>query len=237
MTSGMTDLHQHLLWGLDDGPSKPETTYAMLHAAHEQHISRIIATPHACPGLEPFDPDVYYERLMQAQKYCREQGLDVMVLPGSEIAWTYNTVAALRRGQVPTLAGTDYVLIELWHSISWPEVRSIAEELLRAGFTPMFAHVERCGCFCWQPDKAIALREALPVCYQLNASTLLGECGPLTKRFVKRMLQEEALDAVASDAHNTTSRPPRMAQAREALLKICSPDYAERLVNFQGVQR
>lgn len=236
MMNGMTDLHQHLLWGLDDGPSDPETTFAMLHEAHEQQVRRIVATPHACPGLEPFPLEQYHERLSQAQQYCRDHRLDITLLPGAEIAWTYNTVSALRRQQVPTLAGTDYVLIELWHNVTWREIRSIADDLLRAGFTPVFAHVERYRCFLWQPEKAIELRDDLAVAYQLNASTLLDRRGLMTRSFVKRMLRAEALDAIASDAHNCAGRPQRMAEVRKALLECCTPEYAERLVNFQGVQ-
>lgn len=232
----MTDLHQHLLWGLDDGPSKPETTYAMLQEAHEQGISRIFATPHACPGLEPFDMDLYLERLAQAQAYCVEHHLNVTLLPGAEIAWSYNTLSALRQGHVPTLANTDHVLIELWPNVTWPEVRDIAQQLLRAFYTPVFAHVERYRCFVWQPEKAIQLREQLPVCYQINASTVLDHHGWMIRRFVRRMLDAQAVDAIASDAHNCSSRPQRMAQAYEELVKRCGAEYAAKLVRFQGVQ-
>lgn len=236
MMDVITDLHQHVLWGLDDGPSKPETTYAMLHEAHDQQISRIYATPHACPGLEPFDMGLYRERLAQAQQYCREHKLNLTLLPGAEIAWSYNTLAALRQGHVPTLGDGDHVLIELWPNVTWPEVQDIAQQLLRAFYTPVFAHVERYRCFVWQPETAIRLREELSVCYQLNASSVLDHTGPMTRRFVSRMLGAQALDAVASDAHNCTSRPQWLAQAYEELINRCGNEYAAKLVNFQGAR-
>lgn len=232
----MIDLHQHLLWGLDDGPQTPEDTCAMLKEAHAQGIRQIIATPHACPGIEPFDLEKYQLHLHQAQQYCRDMQLDITLLPGAEIAWTYHTVAALRRGQVPTLAGTDHVLIELWPTVTWREVRSIATELLRAGFTPVFAHVERYRCFTWQPEKAIDFRDELPVCYQLNASAVLDRGNTITRRFVRRLLEAQGIDAVASDAHDCRYRPQRLAEAYEALLDRCSPEYAHALVHFKGVQ-
>lgn len=234
--NGMTDVHQHLLWGLDDGPDKPETTFEMLHEAHRQGIRRVIATPHANPGIEPVDLEKYFRHLEQTQRYCVDAGLDVTILPGAEIAWNYNTVSALRRGLVPTLAATDYVLIELWPTVTWQQVRSISEELLRAGYTPLFAHVERYHCFVWQPEKAIDFREEMPVRYQLNASTVLGSGGMWMKRFVRRLLDARCFDAVASDAHDCHYRPQRLRDAYETLLERCPADYAWALVNFEGVQ-
>lgn len=234
MMDAMTDLHQHLLWGLDDGPTKQETTYAMLDEAYRQRIRRIYATPHACPGLAPFDMGLYRERLAQAQQYCRDQKLDITLLPGAEVEWSFNTVNALRSQHAPTLGDTDYVLIELWPNVTWPEVRDAAKQLLRAFYTPVFAHVERYRCFVWQPEQALRLRDELGVLYQVNASTVIHHIGPMTKRFVKRLLNEQAVDVIASDAHNCTSRPQCMAQAYEALLTRCPSEYAAKLVNFQG---
>jgi len=232
---GMTDIHQHLLWGLDDGPENVQGMYDLLHAAHNQQITRIAATPHACPGLQPFDRNQYQARLEEAQRYCNENSLPITMLTGAEIAWTYHTVEALRTGQVPTLGGTEYVLIELWRDVSWQEVKSAAGQLLRAGFTPVFAHVERYRCFVWQPRRAISLKKEMDICYQVNAPTLLAEGGPVFKRFMHCMLEEQAFDAVASDAHDCTFRPQSLQVAYEALQKKCGEEYAKRLVNFYGV--
>ena len=42
----MTDIHCHLLFGVDDGPETMEESARMLRYAKEQGIRRIIATPH-----------------------------------------------------------------------------------------------------------------------------------------------------------------------------------------------
>ena len=235
--TGMTDIHQHLLWGVDDGAADFETTCAMIRSACDQQISRIIATAHAYPGMEPFDLPLYMKRLEEAQRYCEDHKLPVAILPGAEMAWSYNAAEVLRRRQIPTLANTDHVLIELWHNITWGEVRTVAGDVLRAGFTPVFAHIERYRCFLWQPEKALELREDLPIGYQMNASTVLDKAGPVTRRFVKRMLSEEGIDAVASDAHDCRYRPQRLKEAYAVLRQRCSADYADALVHFQGVHR
>ena len=235
MISKMTDIHHHVLWGLDDGPADAESMHRMLHAAHRQGITRIYATPHASPGLAPFDRALYDERLQEAQEYCRKNELDIELLSGAEVAWTYQTVEALRRGALPTLGGSEYALIELWEDVSWSEVRSAAEQLLRAGVVPVFAHVERYRCFRWLPGKAIALRQELGIGYQVNATTLLYPRKLSTRYFIMRMLRAKAIDAVASDAHGFPGRPLRMRRAYKALKERCGAEYAKKLFEFDGV--
>lgn len=237
MINGLTDIHQHLLWGMDDGPETPEGMQAMLHEAHRQQVRRIVAASHAYPGLHPFEMELYQERLSEARQYCQARNWEISILPGAEIAWTYNTVEALRRGQVPTLNGTDYVLLELWKHISWSEVQSAVQQILRAGYLPILAHVERYRCFVWNPDKAIQLKEELPVCYQIDAAPVLDETGPVLRRFMNKMLEAQAIDAVASDAHDCTLRPLRLAEAYEALHKRCGAAYADALFNFEEVAK
>ena len=41
---GFTDLHHHILWGMDDGPKTPEQMHAMLEMAVRDGIERIAAT-------------------------------------------------------------------------------------------------------------------------------------------------------------------------------------------------
>ena len=53
-TDGFVDIHHHLIYGLDDGAQTWEQTQQMLTQARENGIRRIIATPHAEPGMRPF---------------------------------------------------------------------------------------------------------------------------------------------------------------------------------------
>ena len=143
MTSGMTDIHQHLLWGLDDGAQTPESMQDMLLEARRQGIGQIAATCHVCPGMEPFDEGLYRERLAEAQAFSHHAGLGVQVLPGAEVAWTYQTVTALRQGKALRLGNTDAVLLELWQDVSLHEARRAVRSLISAGYCPVLAHVER----------------------------------------------------------------------------------------------
>lgn len=233
----MIDLHQHILWGIDDGPKRPEEMYAMLRKAHQQGIRCIAATPHVNPGFEPFDMQIYLRKLRHAQEYCDRNRLGITMVAGAEAAWTYNTVEALCRGQIPTLNRSEYVLIELWETVGWNEVETAVKKLQRAGFTPILAHVERYWCFKLQPGRALALKEELDVGYQINAASILEPGGFLQKRLIERLLMEKAVDVVASDAHDCEERPACLAEVKRLLEARCGAKYAHMLLNFNGVMR
>ena len=235
MQYDLTDIHQHVLWGVDDGAETPEIMQSMLRQSSEQNIRVVAAACHAAPGLRPFDLGLYRERLAEAQNFCRRENLDVRVIAGAEVQWTWQTVTALQQGQIPTLGDTNCVLLELWETIGWEEARSAVKQVLRAGFTPILAHTERYWCFALQPKKAIELRNELGVGYQVNASTILAPRWPFEQHFIKRMLAEQALDAVASDAHDCERRPILLRKAFDELTRRCEKDYARALAGFDGV--
>ena len=52
-----TDMHCHVIWGVDDGAETRQETFQMLDEAKKDGIDRIICTPHVFPGEVAFDSD------------------------------------------------------------------------------------------------------------------------------------------------------------------------------------
>ena len=234
MTYALTDIHQHLLWGLDDGPDAMEGTQSMLREAAAQGIGQVAATCHASPGFVPFDLGLYRERLQQAQDFARQENLAVEILPGAEVAWTYQTASALRQRSIPTLGNTDYVLLELWRDISLQGAKDAARQLIRAGYCPVLAHVERYRCFSWWPKQALRFREETGALMQVNASTLMTPRGMAEKHFIRTMVKARGIDVIATDAHGTKARPINLRQAHDWLVDNTDADYARMLTTFAG---
>lgn len=234
MKQELTDIHQHLLWGIDDGADSREIMYSMLREAQKQGIKTIVATSHARPGLQPFDMGLYTERLTEAQCFCKTEDLGICVLPGAEIAWTHQTPLALRQGRIPTMGGTDYVLLELWRNISWQAAQDAVKQLTRAGYCPVLAHPERYLAFIRSPKKTLQFRNETGALLQLNADTVLSPRNYWERRFTEYLLKEGAVDAIASDAHDCINRPVNMEAAYQWLTIHTDAAYAKELVTFGG---
>lgn len=234
MKQELTDIHQHLLWGIDDGADSKEIMYSMLREAQRQGIKTIVATSHARPGLQPFDMGLYTERLTEAQCFCKTEDLGICVLPGAEIAWTHQTPLVLRQGRIPTMGGTDYVLLELWRNISWQAAQDAVKQLTRAGYCPVLAHPERYLAFIRSPKKTLQFRNETGAMLQLNADTVLSPRNYWERRFTEYLLKEGAVDAIASDAHDCINRPVNMEAAYQWLTIHTDAAYAKELVTFGG---
>lgn len=231
MKSGLIDIHEHLLYGMDDGPKKRSGMYRMLEQAAGQGVAEIVATPHVTPGVRSFDRAQYQKALQEARDYCLKQGLEITIHEGAEILYTDQACRLLVKGDLPTMAGSDCVLVEFSPDVRYEALCEALSRLLSHGYRPILAHVERYRCLVIWPPRAEKLKKDMEVFFQVNCSTVIEGKGFLVRRFVDRMMRGELIDALASDAHGTSSRPNRLRRAWVIARKKYGAAYARRLVS------
>ena len=213
MTEQFLDLHTHVVYGVDDGARTEEQMRAMLDAAAANGITTLVATAHATPGLEAFPQERYQRHLDAAQAYCQQQGYGL---------------------RLPTLAGTDWVLMEFLPQTSAKELENGLEEVAVCGYSILMAHVERYRCL---ESRGLLekLKARYPVACQMNGSTVLEPGSFWKRRRVERWLSSGVIDVVASDAHNTTSRPVNLREAYQKLKLTFGEETADRLTGRSGL--
>lgn len=227
--SGMIDIHQHVVYGMDDGARTREAGEAMLRAAAANGTEIVLGTSHVTPGVEPFDLGLYQAHLDELNAWSEAEGLGVWLLPGAEVLYTAQTERFLRERRIPTLGGTDWVLIEFDPGVRYEELRKALTNVALAGNVPVLAHMERYENLAGSVKKCLALKRELDVLFQMNCSTVIGGRGFLRDRQARKLLDEGLIDAVASDAHNVDRRPTRMRAAYEALAARYGEETACRL--------
>lgn len=228
-----TDIHHHILYGLDDGASDREKMQQMLRRAAQDNIGRIIATPHVVPGVKRFDREQYERALQEARAYCRENDLPLELYEGCEILYTSQTCGFLMDGRIPTLAGSDFVLVEFSPDVRYDRMYDALDSLLHSGYLPIVAHVERYACLGQHPARAEQLKDELPeVCFQVNCATVTGEGrSHAERRFLEKLLDWDLVDALGSDAHGVSRRCVQMSAAWKKLKKEFGSAYADELTD------
>ena len=229
---GFADIHQHVLWGLDDGPATRKQMHALLRQNVENGVRLVYATAHAAPGLRRFDAELYRERLKEANAYCRKRDWPLRILSGCELYYSPAAVDALLEGRIPTLGGSRYVLIEFSEDVSAARIGKAANSLYRAGYRPILAHAERYRCLVRSPARAMAVRDEFGLLLQINCETVLRPRGFFRRRFVRTLLREQAVDVLASDAHDASRRPVQMRNAYRKIAREYDARYAKRLVHL-----
>ncbi len=226
----IVDIHCHILSGVDDGSKSMEQSKAMLDIAWKQGIHTIIATPHHMPETKNASPETIAGKVARLQEYVNEQHYDMKILTGNEIYYYGEVTDKLDAGEVCTLAESDYVLVEFSPMDDARYIRNSLSQLQNMGYNPIVAHVERYMSLCKAPfDKIQELRD-MGILIQVNAASVTGGFGRLTKVLVEKLLKKRLVDFIGTDAHSDGGRAPKILECAQILQKKYNADYVEELL-------
>lgn len=221
----MIDLHCHILPGVDDGARHMEESIHMAAMAAESGVTALVATPHCMDGgAQPV-----LEAVQDLRNVLQEEEIPVQVYPGMEVFGTMDTARLLRAGQLLTLNGSRYPLIEFAFDGDGELETQILEEVLRAGFVPVVAHPERYG---WvrQNPRILNVWTSMGCLLQVNKGSLLGRFGRGPEQMALEMTDRGFATVVGSDAHYARVRTPWLYEAWELLARQFAPVAARVLL-------
>lgn len=215
-----TELHFHVLPGVDDGPDSMLESIELARAAAAEGTRTITATPHIMRHLVS-DPGTLPERVTEVNEALQAAGVPVAVLCGGELS--HPMVSRLSHQDLDVIAhgpaGRRWLLLEaplegLDHSFS-----EAAAELRGQGFGVLIAHPERAVAAV--PDGwPIIQAEIEAGCgVQVNAWSLDGYYGDLARDTAIRAIRTAPVAVLASDAHSL-ERPPSLRLGLEHLRSI-----------------
>lgn len=224
------DIHSHILPALDDGAKNWEQTEEMLSIAYGQGIRTIIATPHYMPDCEEGNAERILERVDKLREYVCKQGLDMEIYAGNEVYYHAEVPDLLEAGEILTLAGSSYVLVEFSPMDDARYIRNALLDIQSAGYDPIIAHVERYENLCKKPfDKLEELCKA-GILIQVNMSTIAGRMGKKMQHTVLKLLKKQMVDFLGTDAHSSGSRSPKTEECIAILQKKLPKDYVDKLL-------
>lgn len=229
---GFVDLHHHILYGVDDGPRSREESLAMLALAYQDGTCHIIATPHFDPLGECPDVSMLKEQLADLNAVCAERFPGLSVALGSEVFFAEGVRRRLRAGIIPTLSGSDHVLVEFLPGADRDTLEKAVRHLANGGFVTILAHVERYPAIVKDPVFIRRLKAKYGTLMQVNADTFLLPARLSVRRFLRYAVPEGLIDFVASDAHGTVWRKTRLQEAYRKLVALYGEPLAISL--FQG---
>lgn len=220
------DIHCHILPYVDDGAANLEEALTLLQLEAQQGVTEICLTPHLRHKMFESSDEKLREKFNQLQDAAWDQNIPIKLHLSREYYYDDHFKKALKEKNVLPMGG-DVLLTEFSYSSDYQALHAAAEEILNAGFIPLFAHVERYKAFQDDPDCGKPLVE-MGVLLQMNADSIIGQDGRKTKLLSERLLKTGCIHVVASDAHDTENRVPN--------LKKCA-DYLEKKIGRAGTHR
>ena len=224
----MIDIHHHLLYGLDDGADSLETSVEMARLAVAEGITHVVCTPHA-NSYHVFDPALNAARIEELRARLTAEKISLTLGLGCDFHLSYdNAKQALAEPARFSINGLGYLLVEVPDYGLPPGLTETFYQLRLAGLTPILTHPERNATLQHEPER---LKEWLRagVLIQVTADALTGHKGRRAQQVGHELLEKRWVHFLATDAHNLTTRPPRMREAYELVAKKYGAAYAYSL--------
>lgn len=219
----MTDLHCHIIPGMDDGPSEMSESIEMARIAYADGIRRIVATPHV------HNTDATPQSIRNAadalSAELRAQRVDVEILAGADVNVSLDP--QLLGGY--TINGSRYILIEFPHSHLPGNAADYVFALRSKGYVPVVTHPERNGTVLNDPVAVEGLVQSGAL-VQLTADSIVGNFGRDIEYCAHHLIRRGLCHVIASDAHSAGRRAPAIYDAFRMAASITGKTRALRMV-------
>lgn len=231
---GITDMHCHILPGLDDGSGSMEETIQTLREAEKQQIQCMIVTPHFHPGRYMVSAFQVIKTLEEVRRQCVRRRINIRLYPGQECYYYSGLVEQLNSGNVLTMAGSRYVLVEFEPDCLFNYLLNGLREIRQSGYIPIVAHFERYQCL--QNDEHLNTLREQKFLLQLNYDRLRQKDGLFHKNVWRTMVKKDMVDFLGSDCHGMDFRPLHVAEAYEWLNTNLKTEQKNRIL-YNNVQK
>ncbi|TDX00073.1 tyrosine-protein phosphatase [Dinghuibacter silviterrae] len=194
-----TDMHSHLLPGVDDGASGVEASLGLIAGLRALGYRSLVTTPHVYSELYPNTPATLAPAFATLQE----------ALTTSEIPLRYaaeyfldDYVDALLQDKNPLLCiYENWVLVETSFVQAPLDLDRRLFDVQLAGYKPILAHPERYPYWHLDRSKYHDFREK-GLLLQVNLLSLTGYYGKAVADTARYLVKEEMVDLVGTDCHH-----------------------------------
>jgi tyrosine-protein phosphatase YwqE len=191
--AGMTDVHTHLLPGVDDGAQSVADSLEILRFMQETGVERIYLTPHIMSDLPGNTPDALQSRY---EEFLKKVPPGLQLRLAAEYMMDAGFPSLIKKGML-TMAGR-HVLVETSYLSPPPGMKDLLYELSLSGYQPVIAHPER---YMYMREKDYRRLKEKGYKLQLNLFSLTGTYGPAAERNACFLLKQGLYDFLGSDVH------------------------------------
>ena len=195
-----TDLHSHLIPGIDDGAKNIDESLLLVRSLHSLGYSRFITTPHIMPHRFPNTADTILRGLDALREALLAAAIPVTVDAAAEYYLDEQFLSLIRQKALLTF-GENEVLFEMSYVIQPLDLDTIIFELQSSGYTPVLAHPER-YLFLHRDMEGYARLKERGVRFQVNINSLGGYYSKPVQKAAKAIMAEGWIDYLGSDTHH-----------------------------------
>ena len=196
-----TDLHSHLLPGIDDGAPDINTSLQLIIGLSDLGYKKLITTPHIMLDRYPNTREGILEKLEELNSEIQKQKLNVEVLAAAEYFLDDHFANLLEKKEPLLCISENKVLVEFSFAQPPLALKEILFEMQLQGYVPVIAH----------PERYIYLERNKNFCDELKASGFLFQVNMLSlgsyygrevHDFAQNLIRRGYYDLIGTDLHH-----------------------------------
>jgi tyrosine-protein phosphatase YwqE len=197
-----TDMHSHLIPGIDDGAQDLDEAVELVSRLQGYGLKKLITTPHVMSEFYRNTPEVIQNGLATIREAVTAAGIEIELEAAAEYYLDEVFFEKIEKNERLLSFGENKMVLVETGFISKPHI--LLETFFRmemAGYQPVFAHPER---YIYLHQDS-ALLEALAernIPFQMNLLSLAGYYSKPVKKFSEKIIDMKLVKLVGTDCHN-----------------------------------
>jgi tyrosine-protein phosphatase YwqE len=185
-----TELHSHLLPGIDDGVQTLQESLDVLKELSMLGYKKVITTPHIMVDYYKNNPENILPLLEQVRTALTEHNIPIELQAAAEYMVDDALQEKIDAGNLLTF-GANYVLIEMPFLEPAPNFKEIVFALNINGYKPVLAHPERYMYYAMNTE----------MLFQVNINSLIGYYSPQAQKASEYLIEHKMVSMIGSDTH------------------------------------
>ena len=195
-----TDMHSHLIPGIDDGARTLDDAMALARRMHELGYTKLVTTPHVQHDFYRNTPDIIRGGLEKVRAALKTEHIPIEIEAAAEYLLDDGFGYLAERGNLLTFSGK-HILVELSYFNPNPNLKTFVFNLQVDGYKVILAHPERYTYWFSDFTKFEDLKDR-GVLFQLNIVSMAGFYPEPVKKFAEKLIERGMIDFIGSDMHN-----------------------------------
>ena len=196
-----TDMHSHLLPGIDDGSPDVETSIALIRGMMEIGYKKFITTPHIMWDIYQNTHETIKTAHTQLKEALKKEKIKVHIRAAAEY-FLDDHFDQLLEDNTPLLTIHDNLVLVEFSFVNAPfDLKEKLFKLQMAGYQPVLAHPER---YLYLKDNKVffdSLRDA-GCLFQLNLLSLSNYYGKASTELAHYLIKKNYFDFLGTDLHH-----------------------------------
>jgi tyrosine-protein phosphatase YwqE len=196
-----TDMHSHLLPGIDDGSPDMATSLQLIKGFQSLGYKKIITTPHILREIYPNTREIIITKLAEVRKEMAEAGIGMELHAAAEY-FIDDHFAEELKNKIPLLTlGENSVLVEFSMLTAPIDLQEVLFEMQMQNYQPVLAHPERYTYLARRKEMYDQLKDA-GCQFQLNLLSLSGYYGETVQQLADYLLKKNYYSFAGTDLHH-----------------------------------